>query len=151
MPPQNEGLCRLDTNGRTPPAGQMLNAQARSRMGPLAQLGGIGVYRREFVIQGFRNIHKPVRREKRRSTGRLPFSTGRHFKAEQSLDWIPAQGTTGSDHRFVYSTVVDVQVTGMVGKNHFRAALRDERFDNIDDVKQCNSVHTVIRKITERD
>ena len=76
MARQHEGLGGVATDTGAPPARQVLDALAGAGVGPVTQLGGIGIQGREFAIQGGADVHEPMGREGQAGAGGLPLGAG---------------------------------------------------------------------------
>jgi hypothetical protein len=49
----------------------------------------------------------------------------------------------------MHSTVIDIQVAGMMCEHRIRSVLRDEFLDRPDDVEQRSRVQSIVRKVSK--
>ena len=102
----------------------MFDALARARVWPVAQLGGIGFERTELALQDGGDVDEPIGSEGLARAGRLPFGAGRHLEAEQCAHRVPALAPASGDDRLMLGSMIEGEITGMVGENRCWPMLR---------------------------
>ena len=120
-------------------------------MGPVAQLGGVGVQGGELAVERVADVDEPVGREGRTGAGWLPFGAGGHLEAKQGAHRVAALGAAGGHDGLVYPAVVDIEVPGVVGEDRRWAVAVNQGLDAPGDVDQGDAVQAVVRQVVKVD